>query len=197
MLIAIDIDEVLSNTVVNFINFYNKEYKKDYIRTDFYHYLWWEVVGISEQEFLKVHEKFRKSSYYSSMKPVKGSKDGINELKKEHELELVTSRPVFMKEMTEKWLKKYFPNIFNKIHFAANNTFSSPGPTKGEICLEIKADLLIEDQLDYCEECLHNGTRVFLYDCPWNQHIEEQKKLTRVYNWPEVVKRIKNNDYNK
>ena len=49
-------------------------------------------------------------------------------------------------------------------------------------------EVLVEDDLRYCEPAAEMGTKVILLDRPWNQQANDHENITRVKNWYEIRK---------
>ena len=45
-------------------------------------------------------------------------------------------------DKTEKWINKYFPNIFEEIYFA-NKNFNNGDISKSDVCIDLGIDILI------------------------------------------------------
>ena len=59
---------------------------------------------------------------------------------------------------------------------------------KAKTCIENNIDIFIDDNVDFCKGVSQNGTKVFMFDSPYNQ---EETECKRVYNWDEVYREIK------
>ena len=190
MLIAIDIDEVLAETVSAFVKKYNQIYKTNLKRSDFYTFDWWKVIGISFEEFKKRYGKMIEDGFFKDLKPKEGAPAGVKALAEKYALIAVTARPRSLATTTEEWLEKYFPHSFLGVEYTREKPLSHEIESKFSICRRRGVNILIEDDLEYAEECAENGIKVFLFDAPWNQHLKETAYLIRVYSWPEIVKEL-------
>ena len=90
-------------------------------------------------------------------------------------------------EPTYEWVKKYFPGVFEGVHFVpiweTNNKV-----TKAEICQQIGADYLIDDLPRHCNLAAEVGIKALLFgDYSWNRNEEITEGVTRVKDWPAVV----------
>lgn len=187
MKIAIDIDEVLADTLRAFIKKYNQKYHTKFKRENFYTYNWWEVLDITKEECGKILVNFIDAGFTGNLNVVRGSKQGIKALAKKHELFLVTSRAENIKKITAKWINKNFKVNFKDIIYTRDTIFSKEKESKFEICHRIKADVLIEDWVDHANDCAINGLKVLLFDCPWNRGIKLLPKMRRVKSWNDIL----------
>jgi hypothetical protein len=95
-----------------------------------------------------------------------GAYDALQRLKASHELAIVTSRQFAIQGATMEWLDANFPGTFSSVHFG--NHFAKAGTSrqKSEICREIGAHVLIDDNPTYALDCASNGMQVLLFN--WN-----------------------------
>jgi 5'(3')-deoxyribonucleotidase len=113
-------------------------------------------------------------------------------LKEKYDLHLVTSRQHKLEEITRIWIKHNFPDTFTEIHFG--NHYCEPGQKsipKSELCLAIKAVLLIDDNVSYAIDCSDHNIPVILFgDYAWNrtQVLSEKNSafVRRVASWDGV-----------
>ncbi|MBI5229280.1 hypothetical protein HY991_04155 [Candidatus Micrarchaeota archaeon] len=190
MLIGMDLDEVLADFLSSVIKFHNTTYGTSLKREDFFSYNFWEVWSGTREEAIKKVYEFHKTHYFHEIQPVEGAVEGVRELKEEHELVVITSRQYGIEKETRVWVQKTFPDAFSGVYFT--NDFSKDGlrsKSKKDFCKELGIDLLVEDHLNYAKECVADGVRVLLLDCPWNKR-ERPQKVSRVYSWKEIVERI-------
>lgn len=194
MLIAIDIDAVLADFLSMFLQYRNDTYKTSFKREDFYTYEWYKVFAEPKDAMYKILYDFFNSEYLTKVEPMPGAIAGVNRLKREHRLDVVTSRPKIITEATFKWIHRFFPNVFSGVYFSNQPAYNSYGPRKGEICIDIGADLFIDDQFGYGKECVEAGILTFLYDSPWNQSVQLPDHMIRVKSWGDITDNVENID---
>jgi len=73
--------------------------------------------------------------------------------------------------------------MFSKLHFSQKKI-----KKKSEICKELRIDFLVEDSLEYARECAKNGTKVFLFNAPWNQTDNLPDNIIRINSWNKIIK---------
>lgn len=95
-----------------------------------------------------------------------GAFDALQRLKQDHDLVVVTSRQHVIRDVTLEWIDRHFPDTFSAVYFG--NHFAKEGVSKkkSEICAEIGAHILIDDNPTYAYDCASNGLQVLLYN--WN-----------------------------
>lgn len=192
MKIAIDLDEVLSNTMGPLCEFHNKKYKTNLKPKDFFSYEWEKVWGGTSKDTVKKWIEF--ISENGEKLPVKkNALISVKELSKENELYVISARQNEIKKLTINWIEKNFPNYFKKILLANNYAIKGKELSKKELCEKEKIDILIEDQLKHSIGAVSKKRKVILFNYPWNKHTNLPKNIFRVNNWSEVTKLIKNN----
>lgn len=193
MIIAIDIDDVLADTLNHFIKYYNKLYKKNFKRDDFYVYHWWKVLGLSFDDFVKIFKRYAAEKNFEKFSPVRGAQAAVNKLKKDHHLIVVTGRENYLIKATEYWLDRYFPGVFQEIYYS-NSMLEKrlEALSKTGACWQGGADLMIDDQFAFAKDCAASGLPTLLFDSPWNNQADLPENMDRVRSWPEIIRKIRN-----
>lgn len=90
-----------------------------------------------------------------------------------------------------------FSQIFSSIHFGNHWALEGISQRKVDLCQSVSADVLIDDNPVYAEECSAAGVRVLLFDWegsyPWaaDKHTKASNGLvTRVFNWEQAEREI-------
>lgn len=184
MKIGIDIDDCLGDFLTSFCEFHNETYSTGLKPEDFISYNFALIIGEDSKERVA---QFYKSTHFHNIQPWEDSQEAVKKLAEKHELYIITSRFGAF-DITLDWLNKYFPNTFSKnnVHFTANGYEGTSGRTKKEFCEKLGLDYLIEDSLEYVEQCC-KITKCILLDRKHNR-IRDLKEVTRVYSWSEVPK---------
>lgn len=189
MKIAIDLDEILADFMSALILFHNDVYNTKLKKSDFFSYKFWEVWGGTEKEAIQKIYDFHKTSYFHDIKPITGSVDAVNELKKGNDLFVITSRQDDVTRETKQWIKEYFDGIFSQIQFANHYSQNGTPRKKSDFCNDLKIDVLIEDSPDYARECFKAGRKIILFKYPWNVNTKIEG-IYLVNNWGEALKTI-------
>ena len=192
MIIGVDLDEVLADTLSAIIKFHNEVYGTELEKGDFNSYRFQEIWGGTRQEAIKKVYRFQSTNYSRNVKPVPGSIEGIKKLKEGNELILITSRPHDVKNQTLTWLSHYFPGAFSRVFFTDAYSLTKRGRRKSEICHKMGVDILVDDLLSCSFDCASEGIQVFLLNKPWNQGKELPVLITRCKNWEEIVECVEN-----
>ena len=191
-IIGVDADEILAEFMEHFLMFHNLKYQTNFSKNEISSFRFEEVFKIEEKAVLRRIGEFYEAEAVSEIKPVKGAIEGINKLlEKGYELEIITARPPYYREITVEWVEKHFPEKFKQIHFAFNPfNKNSERLTKAQICKQIGAEVLIDDNLVNALDCAENGIMVYLMNAPWNQTQDLPKNVVRVESWEEIVKKL-------
>ena len=192
MNIGIDIDNVISN--------FNEVLKEEFLKHDKELrntgivnpnlYVTQGMFDWSEDEiwgfYLENIERIAKSLEVKT-----GAKEYIDKLKEDgHMIVIITGRDngdyADPWNMTENWLKqkeiKYDKLIITDAY--KNNKHA-----KTEKCFENNIDIMIDDSIHNCMDCIENNITTLLMDTPYNR---TEKDMIRVNNWEEVYEFIKN-----
>ncbi len=189
MLIAMDLDEVLAETLTGVISFHNQKYGTGLSKDDFKSYNWWETWGGTRDQVVDKFFEFAQSIYFQEVKPLKDAVDAVSILGMKHELIVLSSRQTELEKQTLEWVEKHFPNKFRDVLVTNHHDWAKSGNTmtKVEVCQKLEVDVLIEDSLSYANECASENTIVFLLDYSWNMG-KMKKNIIRVKSWGEILK---------
>lgn len=192
MIIGIDIDNVISNfneellkefLIHNEELGYNKKYNKDadYITRGMFNWGEDEVKSFYHNNIERI---------VKNLKVKDGAKEYIDKLIADgHIIYIITGRdngeysdPY---NMTKKWLDDNFINYDKLI---LTNAYKNDKHGKTEKCIENKIDIMIDDSVHICQDCIENNITTLLMDTPYNKKVD----IPRVYNWEEIYEFISN-----
>ncbi len=188
MRIGIDIDEVLCGTNDYFIYEFNKKHKTKIKKEDFVDYNFKTIKGYESEYVLNCLIKHIRENleYYEIFN---NSKRVLTKLKKENnELYIITSRYKEFEKKTIEWLEEKFgKDFFNKI-LIYNET--GVEANKAEVAEKNGIEILIEDMEKYIIDAAKRGINVLMMDHPWNSNVKETERITRVFSWKDIEKKI-------
>ena len=190
MKIGIDIDNVISNfndTLFNEYLLHDKELRNkgvinenaEYIRNGMFD--WTED---EEKDFYKNNiERIAKK-----LGVIEGAKEYIDKLHDDgHIICIITGRDngEYMDpyNMTKEWLdnnKIYYDNLI------LTDAYDKHAKTKK--CIENHVDIMIDDSVHICRDCINNGITTILMDTPYNRY----SNIQRVKNWKEFYGYVSN-----
>lgn len=190
MKIGIDIDNVISNFNEVLLNEYIKHDKElrntgiinkdaEYIRRGMF-----DWTKAEEQDFYQNNiERIAKS-----LGVIDDAKEYIDKLKANgHYIYIITGRDngeyTDPYNMTKQWLKNH-DIYYNELIL----TDAYDDHAKSKICIENNIDIMIDDSVRICEDCIHSGINTILMDTPYNKYSD----IKRVNNWKEIYEYISN-----
>lgn len=122
---------------------------------------------------------------------IKGAKEYIKKLKKDgHTIVIITGRDngeyTEPYDMTRKWLNEK-GIIYDKL--ILTDAYNNNKHAKTEKCFENNIDIMIDDSIRICRDCIENNITTLLMDTPYNR---TEKDIIRVNNWKEIYEFIIN-----
>ena len=190
MKIGIDIDNVISN--------FNEELIKEYLMHD----KELRNTGIINENAKDIRNGMfdwtddEEKTFYKenieriakNLKVIKGAKEYIEKLHEdEHLIYIITGRdngeysePY---KMTKEWLDKNYIYYDNLI---LTDAYDKHAKTKK--CLEHNIDIMIDDSVGICSDCIENGITTILMDTPYNKY----SNIQRVKSWKEFYRYVSN-----
>eukprot|EP00877_Chromochloris_zofingiensis_P012253 jgi/Chrzof1/7281/Cz02g17200.t1 len=145
-----------------------------------------------------VHEFFNSSHFSQGIPVIPGAYDALNRLSRSGcELVVVTSRQHVIQDITLDWIDRHYPNLFEEVYFGNHFAMSGISRKKSDICRQIGADVLIDDNPTYAYDCAQHGINVLLYDWegayPWSKLPDgmDHPNIQVVRNWTEAEAALK------
>jgi 5'(3')-deoxyribonucleotidase len=193
-LIAIDIDDVLADTTealrLHVNERYNVDLQPEYYLIDGeyrgYYERVWEQHGLHEEG---IFDSFRDRLIKQDVevKPIPSAQFGIGELLKKFNIIFVTARSSKWEEATRGWFNTYFKDKDIKLYFSNGISLSDQNAkTKGEICKELGASYLIDDNTEHCQSAIDQGIGAILFgNFGWQRHLPNG--AVKCEDWPAVL----------
>lgn len=188
MVIAVDVDDVLYPFVPLLAEWHNKMFPTDFKTSDFFSYSFNKVWGgTREQAIHKVHD-FHLDGGLSGCDRIMDSFEVLGALKKEHRLVSVTSRPKEFEKATLEYIESCYPGIFDMVMLCNHYSKSGEEHNKADKCLELGAELIIDDSVKYTIEASQKDLKAILFGSyPWNKTIQPlPENVRRADNWKQV-----------
>lgn len=186
--LAIDLDDVLFDFIGQFFAWHNELYGTR-LRPDetVFEKLWEAWGGTREEAAERVPRFFREIDMLDTA-PMAGAIEALTSLKQSYSLTIVSARDPQTLISSTDWVAKYFPELFDDIILGIGNPMAQGRvQSKTEVCLNLGARLLIDDQLVHALEAARAGIPVLLFGHrPWNQAVDLPPIVRRVAGWPEV-----------
>ncbi|KAK0456416.1 hypothetical protein EV421DRAFT_1752347 [Armillaria borealis] len=182
--IAVDLDDVLSQTNHAVAEWHNEVYGTRMDVSHFYYYYYWKnpFWGTPKQTFHKVKAFYETPKIFEA-EPVPGAREGTLSLKEMgFKLIIVTARAPDTADQSWIWVNKHFPGVFDRIictgqfkdaHKAGHEVITKL--SKAQVCADLNAQILIDDSSENALQCataIPVATRVLLFgDYEWNKRI--------------------------
>lgn len=167
--VAVDIDEVLGYFVLQLCKFHNEAYNTQLTPEAFTSYQFHEVWGGTREESDAKMRLFFESKHFlegdqgDGIPVVDGAVEVLRKHKDKLELHVVTSRQNILKEMTEVWIAQHYSDIFAKLHFGNHHSLEGEIRSKPDLCRDIDAVMIIDDNVRYALQCANAGIRTCLF----------------------------------
>ncbi len=167
--IAIDMDEVMTDSIGRFIELYQKQFGEDLSKL--------RQPGstlentVSPERLAIVKDYPHQPEFFKDLDLIPGSVEVVQELCKKYEVYIATAAMEFELCFTDKynWLKKYLPFItWHNLVFCGDKSI-------------LNTDFLLDDMERNLKT--FSGTPL-LFTAPHNAHVQE---YTRLNNWQEVA----------
>lgn len=197
IMIAVDVDEVLGNFVSAINIFIADRYSLKHSVSEYHVYEFFKIWNCSRDEAdRRVHEFFKTPYFKNGINPIPGAREALEKLSEMYNLSIVTSRQNAIKEHTIEWIQRYYPGLFEEIHFGNHFALDGQSRPKSDICKSLGAKVLIDDNPRYAMECAAVGIKVLLFDYensyPWckGEYAPQHPLVTKVHNWEEVEQQL-------
>lgn len=190
-IIAIDLDETLAELVEGSLAFHNFQIKwipliKEEIEDYYIHNI--KRLWLTKED---TDEWFYKFIYSDAMHDIwitPWAKQKIEELKKKwYQLCILTARIEETANLTRKWIDRNIPWIFSQTNIIFANYHTEKARPKREICKEIWASIMIEDNLQFAEELAKNWITTYLLKKPRNKQYKNTNPKIIAVNWREEI----------
>ena len=192
MRIGVDIDNVISTFNEELLEEFLKHNKElgysdeinenaDYITRGMFNWKDGEVEAFYRNNIERIVNKLRVKD---------GAKEYIDKLKEDgNSIYIITGRDNGEHSdpynNTKKWLDD---NAIYYDELILTNAYKNDEHGKSEKCIENNVDIMIDDSIHICKDCIDYGIETLLMDTPYNIKVNDVK---RVHNWKEIYEYIK------
>lgn len=166
--IAIDMDEVMADTLGKYLEVYNADFGRDLKREDLHGKRVMEVAA--PEDVPRIRQYFQQEKFFAEIEVMPDSQAVVQALTERYEVFVTTAAMEVPISFTPKfvWLRQHFPFIPS-----SNIVFCGD---KSIIC----ADFLIDDNVRHFERFQGEG---IVYTAPHNVH---ETRFRRVNDWSDV-----------
>lgn len=194
-ILAIDIDDVIADSTESLRIEVNRrlgtELQREHYRVEGeywgYYERVWSTHGIADRVPMRqLDDQMLEDQSHVPLLP--GASFAIGEISKRYDIAIVTARNPAWEQETLRWLQTHFGDVFISVHFAGNRHLPS-GQTKGELCKDVGAFMLIDDNPGHCKSALDVGLETILFG-EYGWHYDIPEAAVRCKDWPEVLERL-------
>jgi len=166
--IAIDMDEVIADTLGNFIKTYNADFGRNLTKAELHGRRVMEIAA--PEDVQRIRDYFKTEKFFAEIEVMEDSQDVVRDLAGKYEVFITTAAmevPIsFMPKFN--WLKQHFPFIpASNVVFCGDKSI-------------VSADYLIDDNVRHFERFRGEG---IVFTAPHNVH---ESRFRRVSTWQDV-----------
>ena len=177
MKIALDVDGVLADVIISWIN-YSNSIRPHISKNQVTNWEFWKKFDINPFDFYS-----ELSSCWQNWQSIPTTQENLSDITKNlsilGQVDIVTARERSTDSFVKNWLNYHDISYDNYVSVI-------DGPMKADL----DYDVFIDDSPLNAIKFLENNKRVILYSQPWNQHISNYE-LFRISNLSEAIKKIK------
>ncbi len=177
MKIAVDVDGVLADVIVTWLDIYNAEHHKSVTKDQVNHWDFFGSLGIDRVEFDRIFELAWKN--WRDIPPCETMlSQKVRDLSKLGKVSIVTARSTSSIPSVKAWLsdKKISYNDMIVVDY---------GPLKSAL----EFDVFIDDSPLNAKNIAESGKLILLFDQPWNRDISGEG-IIRISGFPEAIATI-------
>jgi hypothetical protein len=209
--IGVDLDEVLGDFVGQCNAWHNRTHGTSFQRADYTTYSFADVWNCGNSEVVDRVHTFFESEEFKNIAPIEGAKEVLLSLRAHFDFAVCTSRQTVISKETREWIGRFYPDIFSSVHLGNHYALSCPDPddpgnsfvkkrTKPQMCSDINASVLIDDNVKYAVQCAQEDTMeliILFGNYGWNTgdaneaslkqlSAAQRGKIKRAADWTQV-----------
>lgn len=189
--IVCDIDDVVFPFIDGMASHYNAKYGAQLTAEDFISFDFTDVWGGTQEEANAIVEEFLHTDVLH-LEPLDGVVEAFTRLKEDFDIVMVTARNGIFEKGTTAWLRTHMSDLFSNVIFAGNYHDGRGYRTKGEICKELGAVLIIDDHPSNVMSAVEAGTDGILFgNKQWTlEGVEQRPEIKHCEDWAQVLEYI-------
>jgi len=189
-IIAVDIDDTLAASAQAWVAYSNQKWETN-LAVDDYDEDWAKMWQVNTEVLRERADHLHTTpGITGAFKHDASAQAVLNDLAKDYELVITTSRHSLLQGETLEWLDKHFNGVFSNIHFAGIYDSGHHDPvslTKADLIEKVGADYLIDDQAKHCFAVAEQGRQAILFgDYVWNRDVALRPGVARCRDWAAV-----------
>lgn len=189
MRIAIDIDDVLADSLPEFLAAFNRRFGLQVPVSE----AGWEIFRrypeIPPEDIRAFFAALYQADFLDSRPLLPGAREGVEQLHRDgHRLFIITGRLHQDRDSTERWLTKTGLSTFFQ-EVVHRDGIEAP-LHKRQAAERLRPDVLLEDEYQVAAAAAELPLRVLLFDRPWNQG-PLPSQVVRIHSWPDAILRLR------
>ena len=173
MKIALDVDGVLADVIVSWLE-HNNKIRSEILKHEITDWDFWKKFNINQYDFYAELSKCWEN--WSNIPPTETKLSEFTEkISQFGDVDIVTARERSTDSFVKNWLEHHDIVFENYVSVAS-------GPMKADL----DYDVFIDDSPLNAMKISQNQKRIFLYDQPWNQNIAD-KRINRISNLSQAI----------
>jgi 5'(3')-deoxyribonucleotidase len=188
--LAFDLDDTVANSLEALRLEVNRTYSvdlkpEDYMITADYHDYYYSVWDNHQLnvDFESLSTNMTLDQLH--IDPFPGAQKTLEKLAENYDLQIVTSRYASWESATYAWLDNKLPGLFSDVHFTDLQLIDGQIPTKGQLCRQIGAGWLIDDNPAFCLTAEKENIQSVLFgDYGW--HTDDYQIKTTCPDWQQI-----------
>lgn len=147
----------------------------------------WQTHGVADR--VNFQEHLEDMAIDQSLVPLlPGAAFAITQLAKRYDILLITSRDKRWEQATRAWFRTHFGDFDVKLYFTNSHRDASE-LSKGQLCKQLGATLLIDDSVDHCNGALAEGVSAILFGT-YGWHAADETEAIKCRDWPAVLEYV-------
>lgn len=191
--IAVDIDDVLADSTETLRLIVNEWTGADLSRDDYmetgqyqgYYERVWAAHGLSDQfTYADLEKELIADQSHVPLLP--GAVSTLRQLSKEYDVVFLTARNATWEDATRRWFKQHFFDHDINLYFTGNHRAGDYKP-KGQLCKQLGASLLIDDNPAHCRSAIDEGIQAILFG-QYGWHVDIPEQAVQCKDWATVLR---------
>lgn len=171
--IVFDLDDILVPFVEPFIDWHNQEYGTRLVYENITSFDLWIPLKLEQEELIRRVGIFENTAGFRQQRPYSDMCDIVAESSRKYtQKHVVTARVHALHEFTNYQIRSHFPSLFSGVHLTNGLGNRGQSRKKDDVCLELGADVIVEDNSRTVNACQERGIQAIVVSRPWNINAE-------------------------
>lgn len=198
--LGIDLDDVIAASWDLVLPFLNDRFRTQLRNDDIVSYNLSSLFGVDSSDIKEAYRILSVQGAFLEAPVIEGASEVIPALSRNHELYIITSRPLYLKDDTHSWIDRHFGKSFRDIYFTSHPADLNDS----DIIMESKADIcagqgicgLLDDCVDHVVNCHNRGVKGFLFDFKgkygWTKSctVKEIMRVNSLYEFEDLARQL-------